>query len=746
MQNRDMRTLQKKQKTYLSKAVLMMTSIVCVSFFPLSVHAETTEDGYEGTISGSEFRITAYNGTASDVTVPAIVTIDDIPYTTAIYTTGSGLFQNHTEIVSISFDDGVNIVNSPAMFSGCTNLVTVDLGYCYCENLDVSQWFLGCASLQSVNISELDTSRIYNAEAMFKDCVSLSSVTFSEEGFGNVSGGCREMFSGCTNLTSVSLGNQTIVSSADTTDMFYNCRSILTLDLSRIDMNGKGLADVYKIDGKTYTDVPAIIAPVGLSTDCSINVGAHQCYVGEDGEYYVSLPQSIASTMMLTYKDSCKITYELDGGENSAANPETLTAEEGAVTLADATKAGAIFEGWFSNNDFTQQITEIPADQLEDMTVYAKFELINYDITYHLDQGENDPANPSTYNVESEIELNPAEKEGYELEGWYLDENFSAKIEKIAPGQTGNLDLYAKWVPVEYKITYHLANGTNASANPDTYTIETQDFVFEDPIKEGGTFVGWYDDEQLTHQITGIPKGSTGDKDIYAKWKLARYSITYMLDGGTNSRSNVASYNVDSDFEFGTPFRKGYTFTGWYTNEALTAEISGITTGMMEDLQVYAGWELNEYSIQYVLCNGQNHPDNPDTYTVLDLVTLEKPEREGFVFDGWSADGFNSYIERIEAGNAGDMVFYAKWHPISYSVSYKGNGSTKGNIKTRENWKYGGEYTLSTCRFEKEGYDFDGWNTKADGSGTHYKDKAKVRNLTTKDGDTVILYAQWIKK
>lgn len=74
MQNRDMRTLQKKQKTYLSKAVLMMTSIVCVSFFPLSVHAETTEDGYEGIISGSEFRITAYNGTASDVTVPAIVT------------------------------------------------------------------------------------------------------------------------------------------------------------------------------------------------------------------------------------------------------------------------------------------------------------------------------------------------------------------------------------------------------------------------------------------------------------------------------------------------------------------------------------------------------------------------------------------------------------------------------------------------------------------------------------------------
>ena len=45
--------------------------------------------------------------------------------------------------------------------------------------------------------------------------------------------------------------------------------------------------------------------------------------------------------------------------------------------------------------------------------------------------------------------------------------------------------------------------------------------------------------------------------------------------------------------------------------------------------------------------------------------------------------------------------------------------------------------------FEREGYQFVGWNTKPDGTGTAYADKAAVKNLTTVAKDVIHLYAQW---
>ena len=45
--------------------------------------------------------------------------------------------------------------------------------------------------------------------------------------------------------------------------------------------------------------------------------------------------------------------------------------------------------------------------------------------------------------------------------------------------------------------------------------------------------------------------------------------------------------------------------------------------------------------------------------------------------------------------------------------------------------------------YSKTGYTFKGWNTKADGSGTSYADEQRVKNLTSINGATIVLYAQW---
>ncbi len=79
-----------------------------------------------------------------------------------------------------------------------------------------------------------------------------------------------------------------------------------------------------------------------------------------------------------------------------------------------------------------------------------------------------------------------------------------------------------------------------------------------------------------------------------------------------------------------------------------------------------------------------------------------------------------------------------------YKITFHGNGSTGGSMND-QSMVYDTASTLSKNAFSKESpvYSFDGWNTKADGSGTKYKDGEQVRNLTAVYDGKVDLYAVW---
>ena len=56
---------------------------------------------------------------------------------------------------------------------------------------------------------------------------------------------------------------------------------------------------------------------------------------------------------------------------------------------------------------------------------------------------------------------------------------------------------------------------------------------------------------------------------------------------------------------------------------------------------------------------------------------------------------------------------------------------------------YSVTYTLNANGYKKTGYTFTGWNLNSSGTSTSYTDEQSFKNLTTEDGDTVTLYAQW---
>ena len=229
------------------------------------------------------------------------------------------------------------------------------------------------------------------------------------------------------------------------------------------------------------------------------------------------------------------ITYKLNGGTNAPENPASYNVETETITLKDPVKPGYTFAGWYMAEDFTGgAVTEIPQGSTGNITLYAKWELVNYTITYELNGGINVPENPPSYNVETEtITLKDPVKTGYTFAGWYKAEDFTGgAVTKITQGSTGNITLYAKWLE-NYTITYELEGGTNAPENPASYNVETETITLRDPAKAGYTFEGWYMAEDFTgNAVTEIIQGTTGNITLYAKWEQIPFT-TVKVEGGS---------------------------------------------------------------------------------------------------------------------------------------------------------------------------------------------------------------------
>ncbi len=167
----------------------------------------------------------------------------------------------------------------------------------------------------------------------------------------------------------------------------------------------------------------------------------------------------------------------------------------------------------------------------------------NYAINYHLDGGKNNPLNPDTYNYESDFALLEPEKDGEEFAGWYLDENFTQRIERISPCNTGNIDIYAKFISSDYRqITYVMPEDAEyvhtEHAMPGSI-IKKPEVLSDDKTKE----LVWYQDSACTikYVFRTMPDN---DITIYAQWEdvLDAGFLDSLPDGSIDSYEELVEY------------------------------------------------------------------------------------------------------------------------------------------------------------------------------------------------------------
>lgn len=140
---------------------------------------------------------------------------------------------------------------------------------------------------------------------------------------------------------------------------------------------------------------------------------------------------------------------------------------------------------------------------------------------------------------------------------------------------------------------------------------------------------------------------------------------------------------------------------------------------------------------------GSGYPTYAEDGGSVPMSSLPQAEKEGYVFGGWEVDsggglpplgGLEGYLSEIY----GPIYLKAIWTeaPESYTLSFDPNGGS-GEMAA-ETVTYGVASRLPENSFTREKYSFTGWNTKADGSGTSYRDRETVS--FTEDR---VLYAQW---
>lgn len=326
------------------------------------------------------------------------------------------------------------------------------------------------------------------------------------------------------------------------------------------------------------------------------------------------------------------------------------------------------FLGWYADAEFKDEKTSIPSGLTENISLYAKWDTVSYDITYRAGAYGTGlvAAEKKIHNEAYTLRDASYTRKGYLQSGWVSEEGltyaFGDEYSANAP-----LIVYPTWSdPIVYSITYVCDGCVNDPSNPDNYTVETSTFSvkFKNLTPpDGYKMVGWYSAMDYKTKVEQIKKGAYGDTTLYAKLNKI-YKITYV---GTDKPYCDTLYTVDDAITLRNPADSaGYTFGGWFTNAEFEGDaVTGIAKGSTGDTTFYAKWVPVPYTITYNI-DGEPAELTPNTYTAAEATELATPTRDGYEFDGWygNAEYTGEKVISIEAASTGDTTFYAKWNKV----------------------------------------------------------------------------------
>ena len=486
------------------------------------------------------------------------------------------------------------------------------------------------------------------------------------------------------------------------------------------------------------------------------------------------------------------ITYE--GLEGANLSPKTTKHTYGTATaISKPTKTGYTFAGWLVNGK-TPAVTSLTLGATAytaDITLTATWTANNYTVTYD----SNRPATATgtiagktkdsthTYDSDGALTANGYTLTGWTFVGWATSKNGKvvyndgATVTNLTSTANDKVTLYAVWQANTYKVTYDGNKPGGTVTGATTETTHTYD-VASSPANNGfaltgWTFVGWSRTKgATTAEFKPGEKGilnlaTEGSVMLYAVWQANIYTVTYdgnKPDGASGNVSGATSnsthtYDSDGALAANGFVLTGWTFVGWATTSGgtvvykdgeivrnLIATDGGIVT-------LYAVWKANTYNIGFDTAGGSFADPVPVTYD-QDVPSVGIPQRKGYIFEGYysqSGGEGKQYFDKDGKGLcaytvADDIVLYAAWTPITYTIELYSNGNYVDRV---DNVVYGQMRlpAAETLGIVRANYNFVGWNLYDGQNWAMYNaDTDYNAGIATVDGEIVVLYAAWAEK
>nr|WP_274963923.1 InlB B-repeat-containing protein [Bifidobacterium crudilactis] len=431
----------------------------------------------------------------------------------------------------------------------------------------------------------------------------------------------------------------------------------------------------------TYSEASLPVSLTNLSNTTAYTFAGWYTTSNFSGSAVTAIP--VGSTGDKTYY--AKWTYQVsyDGNSNtsgSVPSQSVATVKGAAVTLASNSgslaRTGYTFDGWNTNAAGTGTSYAVSSSQTfaGNTTLYAKWKIATYNITYELNGGTNHASNPATYTVESlPLTLQNPTLSGFTFAGWYTEAGFVTKVTSIPVGSTGAKTFYAKWT---YQVTYNANSATSGSAPAKSAaTVKGAAVTLAansgSLARTGYVFAGWNTAADGTGTSYAVSSSQTfaGNTTVYARW-VAEYAITYELNGVSVTNPNPTAYSEASLPVSLTNLSNttAYTFAGWYESSSFTGSaVTSIPAGSTGAKTFYAKWT---YRVSYDKNSSTSGSAPGQSAAVIKgaAVTLAANSgslaRTGYRFAGWNtaADGTGtSYAVSSSQTLAGNTTLYARW-------------------------------------------------------------------------------------
>lgn len=411
---------------------------------------------------------------------------------------------------------------------------------------------------------------------------------------------------------------------------------------------------------------------------------------------------------------------------------------------------------------YTPDKTVIEGVATEETEIVVTYSYAKYEIKFVTNNGNWDSAYapPSSYIYKSTVTLpntNNIQRQHYTFVGWYLDENFTKPASNITPSDYGDKTFYAKWVSTSYNITFNL-NDTEDEGyyyHPDTKLAEWdeeidltkyQSFKYGEQIelpktvnKFGYTFEGWSlekDGKDKTKWRTQITESDSGNIVLYAQYSRNTYNIYYDVKFLT-ANNTEREFQIIGDEYTVMDIITGKTRTEYgYPKTYTYGEVITLPTVKLEGYDQYTSYEIwFDKDTEKITVNSAGKLPNDNLISGYPSNMTQKLS----ISDKYATQGIF---------DSSDIYVHIKPIPNNYYIKFdKNSPKTKRNNTNPDMatqiFTYDLKTKLNKNTYKFTGYTFNGWNTKADGTGNYYANEAEIFNLTTEGNKTITLYAQW---